>query len=75
MNKDFMLSEAEKQRRKARLEENRNMTLQRLSTIESTNSFSKTEPLSSTLNEIDQVGYSFLFFKLMIKLLLFVFFS
>jgi hypothetical protein len=65
MRKDFILSEEEKQRRRKYLEENRNSTLQRLSTSESTNSSSISNPLSNseslspTLDEIDRVSFSF----------------
>ncbi len=64
MRKDFILSEEEKQRRRKYLEENRNSTLQRLSTSESTNSSSISNPLSNseslspTLDEIDRVSFS-----------------
>ncbi len=61
MRKDFIHSEKEIQQRKMHLEENRNMTSQRLSsTSESTrisNCLSTSEPLSPTLDEIDRVSF------------------
>jgi len=65
MRKDFILSEEDKQRRRKCLEENRNSTLQRLSTSESTSSSSVSNPLSNPeslsprLDEIDCVSFSF----------------
>ncbi len=65
MRKDFILTEEEKQRRKSRLEENRNLTLQRLSTSESgnltpsTNLLSTFESLSPKFDDIDQVSFYF----------------
>jgi hypothetical protein len=64
MRKNLILSEEQKQERKKRLEENRNITSQRLSTSELTNSLSithsasKFEPLSLTSDEIDRVSFS-----------------
>jgi hypothetical protein len=65
MRKDFILSDEEKQRRKKRLEENRNFTLQRLSTSDSGNSSSSTNRLSSSeslspkSDELDRVSFYF----------------
>jgi hypothetical protein len=64
MRKDFIQSEEEIQQRKKRLEENRNITSQLLSTSEVpnslsiTNSASKFEPMSPTSDEIDRVSFS-----------------
>lgn len=61
MNKDFIVSNEEKERRRKRLEENRNRVLQSSMTSNSTSSTSILQP-SSTINpiptkidEIDQV--------------------
>ncbi len=65
MRKDFILSEEERQRRKQRLEENRNLTSQRLSTSEtidplsSSNRSSTTESLSPIFNELEHVSFSY----------------
>jgi nuclear receptor subfamily 1 group I len=65
MRKDFMHSKEEKQRRRKSLEENRNMTSQRSSTSESTNSLSISNPLlnceslSPAFDEIDRVSFYF----------------
>ncbi len=65
MRKDFILGDKEMQQRKKRLEENRNLTLERLSTSQLTNSSSITHPVlqsespSPTFNEIDRVSFSF----------------
>jgi hypothetical protein len=64
MRKDFILSEEEKQRRKKRIEENRNMTSQRLSISESTASSTISNPLSNSesrspaFDEIDRVSFN-----------------
>jgi hypothetical protein len=69
MRKDFIQTEEEKQRRRVRLEENRNLTSKRLSTSESTNSsttsnsLSTSESSSSMLDEIDYVTLFFFFFN------------
>ena len=61
MRKDFILSDEEIQRRRRRLEENRNLTSQRLSISESTiQSVSNSESLSSPSDEIDRVSFSLL---------------
>jgi hypothetical protein len=57
MRKDFILTTEEIQRRKQRLEENRKITLQRVSTIESPSSSSPSESLSLTNDEIDRVSF------------------
>jgi len=63
MRKDFIRSEEEKQQRKKCLEENRDLTLKRISTSESTNSSSISQPISNsesispTFNEIDHVSF------------------
>jgi len=64
MRKDFIVSEQEKQQRKKRLEENRNIALKRLAKSESTNSalsqpLVNSESLSETLDEVDRVSCSF----------------
>ncbi len=65
MRKDFILSDEEIQRRRKRLEENRDLTSQHLSTSELPNSLSithsvsKSESLSPTTDEIDHVSFSF----------------
>jgi len=59
MRKDFILSQEEKQRKKQCLEENRNFTAQRLTTLESTNSLSISETLSPVFDEIDRVSFYF----------------
>jgi hypothetical protein len=48
MKKDFILSEEEKQRRKKRLDENRNLASQRLTNSES---------ISQAMDEIDPVSF------------------
>ncbi len=63
MRKDFILSDEEKERRKKRLEENRNETSQRFSTHESINtssilqSASNYESIPTTTDEIDRVSF------------------
>jgi hypothetical protein len=63
MRKDFIRSEEEKQQRKKCLEENRGLTLKRISTSESTNLSSISQPISNsesispTFNEIDHVSF------------------
>jgi nuclear receptor subfamily 1 group I len=63
MRKDFILSEEEKQYRKKRLEENRNVTTQRLSTTDSTSSSSVSNILSNPssaspeTDDLSQVSY------------------
>jgi hypothetical protein len=64
MRKDLIVSEQEKQQRKKRLEENRNISLKHLVKSESTKSASsqplvKSESLSETLDEVDRVSCSF----------------
>ncbi len=64
MRKDFIVSEQEKQQRKKRLEENRNISLKRLVKSESTKSalsqpLVNSESLSVTLDEVDRVSCSF----------------
>jgi hypothetical protein len=59
MRKDFILSQEEKQRKKQCLEENRNFTAQRSSTLESTNSLSNSESLSPVFDEVDRVSFYF----------------
>jgi len=63
MRKDFLLTEEEKQRKKKRLEENKNISSKRLSTPESTNSSSRllshSAVRSKTTNEIDHVSFYF----------------
>ncbi|CAF1212806.1 unnamed protein product [Rotaria magnacalcarata] len=60
MRKDFILSEQDKERRRKRIKENRNMLPKRSSTLESIDSLSstnilpKTESASQTLDEIDR---------------------
>jgi len=63
MRKDLIRTEEQKQRKKKCLEENRNSTLQRLSTSESTNSSSisnsllNSESLPPVFDEIDRVSF------------------
>jgi hypothetical protein len=63
MRKDFILTEEEKQRRRTRLEENRNLSSKRLSTSESAYSSASSCPLSNpdgvieTFDEIDHVSF------------------
>ncbi len=64
MRKDFIVSEQEKQQKKKRLEENRNISLKRLAKSESTKSalsqpLVNSESLSLTLDEVDRVSCSF----------------
>jgi len=56
MRKDFIMSEEEKQLKRERLEEIRNLSSKRSLTSESTNA-SSSNILSETLNEIDHVSY------------------
>jgi hypothetical protein len=61
MRKDFIVSEQEKQQRKKRLEENRNISSKRLAKSESTKSalsqpLVNSESLSVTLDEVDHVS-------------------
>ena len=58
MRKDFLLTEEQKEQRRKHLEDNRNNTLQRLSTIQSSNDPQTTtniDPISPSLDEIDRV--------------------
>jgi hypothetical protein len=57
MRKDFIQSEQDKQQRKLRLEENRNITAKRSST---SNRLSTSESLSPSFDEIDRVSFYFL---------------
>jgi hypothetical protein len=65
MRKDFLLSEEERQQRRKRLEENRKVASQALSTTEtidplsSSNRSSTAESLSPIFNEIDHVSFSY----------------
>jgi len=59
MRKDLILSQEEKQRKKKCLEENRNFTAQRLSTLESINSLSSSKSVSPAFDEIDRVSFYF----------------
>jgi hypothetical protein len=63
MRKDFIRTEEEKQQRKKQIEANRNISLKRLSTSQSTNSLSSSRSLSNsesssqTFDEIDRVSF------------------
>jgi hypothetical protein len=66
MRKDFIISEEEKRRKRKCLEENRNMTAQRLSSTSGSRSSSSTlqpisnvESLSPILDDIDHVSFYF----------------
>jgi hypothetical protein len=66
MRKDFIISEEEKERKRKCLEENRNMTLRRLSltsesksSLSSSNSLPNSESLSPVIDEIDHVSFYF----------------
>ena len=72
MRKEFVLSEEDNQKRRERLEENRNILLKRSSTLESTDpthNVSNSESISQALDEIDRVSFYFS------KLTLYVFIS
>ncbi len=59
MRKDLIVSEEEKQRKQQRLEENRNRTsnLPLTTVLSTTQVSSNSEPISDTLDDLDQVSF------------------
>ncbi len=58
MRKDFILSEEEKQKRRQRIEENRRLSNEYHSNIESSVSLPVNDYISESIDEIDRVSFT-----------------